>query len=110
MRSALISGAGVAGPALAWFLRRDGWQVTVVERASSPRHRGYAVDFRGPALAVLAELGILEEVRAHEIRMRGTTLLDPSGAVTGELPAEAFGGDLEVPKSALTRILHRAAD
>ncbi|BCY10823.1 FAD-dependent monooxygenase [Actinoplanes sp. L3-i22] len=109
MKSALISGASVAGPALAWFLRRDGWEVTVVERAPGPRDSGYAVDFRGAALAVLDEMGILDEVRDHEIRMRGTTLLDQSGLTVGELPASAFGGELEVPKSALTRILHRVA-
>ncbi|AEV84969.1 monooxygenase FAD-binding protein [Actinoplanes sp. SE50] len=110
MRSALISGASVAGPALAWFLRRDGWQVTVVERAPALRDSGYSVDFRGDALGVLAELGVLDEVRTHETGTLGTTLLDPTGQPVGELPPEAFGGDLEVPKVALTRILHRIAD
>ncbi|GAA2853823.1 hypothetical protein Acy02nite_50010 [Actinoplanes cyaneus] len=110
MRSALISGAGVAGPALAWFLRRDGWDVTVVERARGPRDSGYAVDFRGAAIPVLAELGILDEVRGHRTQPRATILVDASGTTIGELPASAFGGDLEVPKSALTRILHRVAD
>lgn len=110
MRSALISGASVAGPALAWFLRRDGWEVTVVERAPGPRDMGYAVDFRGAAIPVLTEIGILDEVRGHEIHMRGTTLVDATGATVGELPASVFGGELEVPKSALTRILHRVTD
>ncbi|MFB6435979.1 FAD-dependent monooxygenase [Streptomyces sp. NPDC056411] len=103
----LISGASVAGPALAQLLHRDGHQVTVVERAPALRDSGYAVDFRGAAFEVLDELGILDEVRAHDTRMRGTTLLDGAGAVTGELPAEAFAGELEVPKRELTRILHR---
>ncbi|MFI1994781.1 FAD-dependent monooxygenase [Actinoplanes sp. NPDC020271] len=110
MNSALISGAGVAGSALAWFLRRDGWEVTIVERAPGPRDSGYAVDFRGAAIPVLAEIGILDELRGHELHMRGTTLVDASGATIGELPASAFGGDLEVPKGALTRVLHRVAD
>ncbi|KUL41141.1 FAD-dependent monooxygenase [Actinoplanes awajinensis] len=110
MTSVLISGASVAGPALAWFLRRQGWAVTIVERAPDLRAGGYAVDFRGPALEVLAELGILDEIRTHETGMRGTTLLAPDGSVIGELPAAAFGGDLEVPKPALTRVLHRVTD
>ncbi|WP_275467044.1 FAD-dependent monooxygenase [Streptomyces noursei] len=108
----LISGASVAGPALAHFLRRDGYEVTVVERAPALRDSGYAVDFRGAAFDVLAELGVLDEVRGHDTRMGGTTLVDEAGAAVGELPAEAFAGDLEVPKRELTRILHRltAAD
>ncbi|WP_405162881.1 FAD-dependent monooxygenase [Nocardia sp. NBC_01499] len=102
----LISGASVAGPALAYFLHRNGFDVTVVERAPAARDNGYAVDFRGEALDVLAEMGILDEIRRHETKMRGTTLIDETGAEIGQLPAESFAGELEVPKRALTRILH----
>ncbi|MFG1963690.1 FAD-dependent monooxygenase [Nonomuraea sp. NPDC049028] len=103
----LISGASVAGPALAYFLHRDGYEVTVIERAPHLRDSGYAVDFRGQALGVLEEMGILAEVRAHDTKMRGTTLVNETGAEVGQLPAEAFAGELEVPKQELTRILHR---
>ncbi|MFB7668747.1 FAD-dependent monooxygenase [Kitasatospora sp. NPDC056138] len=106
----LISGASVAGPALAHFLHRDGYDVTVVERAPALRETGYAVDFRGAAFEVLEELGILDEVRGHDTKMRGTTLLDETGAETGHLPAEVFAGELEVPKRELTRILHRITE
>ncbi|MFI1198181.1 FAD-dependent monooxygenase [Streptomyces sp. BHT-5-2] len=108
----LISGASVAGPALAHFLRRDGYEVTVVERAPDLRDTGYAIDFRGAAFDVLEEMGVLDEIRGHDTRMRGTTLVDGTGAETGRLPAEVFAGELEVPKRELTRILHRvtAAD
>ncbi|MFE1886003.1 FAD-dependent monooxygenase [Streptomyces diastatochromogenes] len=102
----LISGASVAGPALAWFLHRDGHEVTVVERAPALRDSGYAVDFRGPAFEVLEELGILAEVRAHATGMTGTDLLDADGNRAGGLPAETFAGELEVPKREVTRILH----
>ncbi|MBW4718576.1 FAD-dependent monooxygenase [Saccharothrix obliqua] len=103
----LISGASVAGPTLAHYLHRTGCAVTVVERAPRLRDTGYAVDFRGEAFDVLAELGVLAEIRAHETGMRGTTLVDATGAEVGRLPAEAFAGGLEVPKRALTRVLHR---
>ncbi|WP_214413322.1 FAD-dependent monooxygenase [Sphaerisporangium fuscum] len=104
---ALISGASVAGPALAYFLHREGYDVTVVERASGLRDTGYAVDFRGEAFDVLEELGILAEVREHDTKMRGTTLVDERGEEAGRLPAEVFAGELEVSKRVLTRILHR---
>ncbi|MEU7000178.1 FAD-dependent monooxygenase [Nonomuraea sp. NPDC046570] len=103
----LISGASVAGPALAYFLHRDGYDVTVVERAPELRDSGYAVDFRGEAFAVLEEMGILAEVREHDTKMRGAVLVDERGVETGRLPAEVFAGELEVPKRELTRILHR---
>ena len=43
------SGASIAGPALAFWLRRHGFHPTVVERAPALREGGQAVDFRGPA-------------------------------------------------------------
>src|SRR4249920_1050360 len=60
----LISGAGVAGPALAYWLSGYGAQVTVVEAAPALRTSGFAVDFRGPThLGVLAKMGVLDELR-----------------------------------------------
>ncbi|MGH4033492.1 FAD-dependent monooxygenase [Actinomycetota bacterium Odt1-20B] len=106
----LISGAGVAGAALAHFLHREGFDVTVVERAPGLRDSGYAVDFRGAAFDVLAEMGILDEIRAYDTKMTGTALLDADGAEAGQLPAEVFAGELEVPKPELTRILHRLTE
>jgi 2-polyprenyl-6-methoxyphenol hydroxylase-like FAD-dependent oxidoreductase len=43
-RTVLISGAGIGGPALAFWLRRYGFAPTVVEVASAPRPGGHAVD------------------------------------------------------------------
>jgi 2-polyprenyl-6-methoxyphenol hydroxylase-like FAD-dependent oxidoreductase len=106
MTKVLISGASVAGPALAYFLTAAGHDVTVVERAHELRDSGYAVDFRGDAFAVLAELGIEDRVRALDTRMRGTDVLDETGAKVGELPREVFSSDVEVPKRELTRLLH----
>ena len=61
----LISGAGVAGPALAYWLGRYGADATVVEIAPALRTSGFAVDFRGPThLGVLKKMGILDELRA----------------------------------------------
>ncbi|MFB7508573.1 FAD-dependent monooxygenase [Streptomyces broussonetiae] len=102
----LISGASVAGPALALLLHRDGHQVTVVERAPSLRQSGWAIDFRGAVFDALEELDILAEVRTYATGITGTDLLDAQGERIGELPAEVFSGELEVPKRDLTRILH----
>ncbi|MEO8876458.1 MAG: NAD-binding protein, partial [Polyangiaceae bacterium] len=49
----LISGASIAGPALAYWLTAYGFDVTVVERAPSLRPGGYAIDVRGAALGVI---------------------------------------------------------
>jgi 2-polyprenyl-6-methoxyphenol hydroxylase-like FAD-dependent oxidoreductase len=107
-KSVLISGAGVAGLALAYWLRGYGFAATVVERAPAPRGGGYDVDFRGPALDVLDRMGILDEVRECQTPRRGTTVLDGDGQQVAVLPAEWSAGDLEIRKGDLTNILHAA--
>ncbi|MEV0151001.1 MULTISPECIES: FAD-dependent monooxygenase [unclassified Nonomuraea] len=102
----LISGAGVAGMSLAYWLHRQGYAVTVVERAAALRGTGYAVDFRGDAIGVLDRMGLLSQMRDHATGMGAITLVDGDGKPTGELPAETFAGDLEVLKPDVTRILH----
>ncbi|MEQ0559046.1 FAD-dependent oxidoreductase [Amycolatopsis sp. NEAU-NG30] len=79
MRNVLISGAGIAGSTLAWFLARAGWTVTVVERAPGPRTGGQAIDVRGAALDVVDEMGIGDRLRALRTRMRGMSMVDGDG-------------------------------
>ena len=61
-RDVLIAGAGVAGPALAYWLRRYGFHPVVVEQASALRTGGYKVDVRGAAVEVLKRMGLFEAI------------------------------------------------
>ena len=95
MTTVLISGAGVAGPALAYWLGRHGFRPTIVELAPAPRTGGYAVDFRGPVhLGLLARMGVLDELRA--VRTGGTPMrfVDAYGRRVMEMPADFAGGDI----------------
>src|SRR3954454_7121151 len=51
-RQVLVVGAGIGGPALAFWLHRAGFAITVVERAPRLRPGGQAVDLRGIAREV----------------------------------------------------------
>lgn len=75
----LISGASIAGPALAYWLARYGFRVTLVERAPGLRPGGQAVDVRGPALDVLARMDLLQEARARATDLRGFSMVDGEG-------------------------------
>ncbi|MEV0429911.1 FAD-dependent monooxygenase [Micromonospora sp. NPDC050495] len=109
MTDVLISGAGVAGPALAWWLRRHGFRPTVVERAPALRHGGYKVDVRGAALAVLDRMGLREQVARHDTGMRLARFVDERGRQLAAMDAALFGGregdDLEILRGDLARIL-----
>lgn len=61
----LVSGASVAGPVLAFWLSRFGFQPTVVERTEELRFGsgGHAVDLFGPALQIMEWMGLLSQVQ-----------------------------------------------
>ncbi|WP_395361143.1 FAD-dependent monooxygenase [Streptomyces sp. YH02] len=109
-KTVLISGASVAGPALALWLHRYGFTPTVVERAPELRPGGYKVDIRGTAIEVCRRMGILDEIRANSTDMRGGSYVDDHGRTIGELPADIFGGrveeDDELMRGDLARILY----
>ncbi|MFF3170978.1 FAD-dependent monooxygenase [Streptomyces sp. NPDC057900] len=66
----LVSGAGIAGPVLAYWLTRHGFSVTVVERAPTPRRTGgHAVDLFRPAMNISEKMGVLPRI---EERATGT--------------------------------------
>ncbi|GGS04940.1 FAD-dependent oxidoreductase [Streptomyces nojiriensis] len=107
--SVLISGASVAGPALAHWLHRYGFTTTVVERAPALRDGGYAVDFRGEAhLSVLRGMGILEAVEQARTGMGSMAYVNKAGKPQAKLPADLFAGDVEILRGDLARILHEA--
>ena len=70
----LISGASVAGPVLAYWLNRFGFQPTVVEHTAELRfgRGGHAVDLFGPALQIVEWMGALVQVR--DARSRTETI------------------------------------
>src|SRR4051812_34714652 len=112
-RSVLISGAGIAGPALASWLIRRGIAVTVVERAPAPRPGGQAVDLRGAARTVAERMGLLDEVRAVALEQRGIAWVRADGSTAARMPVDAFGGEgiiseIEVLRGDLADVLHRA--
>ncbi|CAM5426872.1 FAD-dependent oxidoreductase OS=Streptomyces tendae OX=1932 GN=GUR47_32250 PE=4 SV=1 [Streptomyces tendae] len=109
----LVSGASIAGPALAYWLHRHGYAVTVVEKAPAVRSGGYPVDVRGTALDVVEKMGILPQLRDAHIDLRRITFLDGDGGeVTSLHPHAVTGGvtgrDLEIRRGDLTDALYAA--
>ena len=103
----LISGAGVAGPALGYWLGRYGADITVVEAAPTLRASGFAVDFRGPThLEVLRKMGVLDELRHVQTHGGAMSCVDEHSREIFRLPAEFAGGDIEVYRRDLSRVLY----
>ncbi|CAM5682607.1 hypothetical protein SAFG77S_04780 [Streptomyces afghaniensis] len=110
-RNVLISGASIAGPALAYWLHRSGFAVTVVEKAGALRDGGYPIDVRGTALEVVRRMGILPQLQDAHIDSRRCTFLNADGSEVASLTPRAVAGgvegqDLEVHRGELTAILY----
>jgi 2-polyprenyl-6-methoxyphenol hydroxylase-like FAD-dependent oxidoreductase len=107
----LISGASIAGPALAYWLGRYGFEPTIVEIAPGLRPGGNAVDFRGPLhLGVLRKMGpVLTELQKVQTYGTAMRFVDARGERLMEMPSDFAGGDLEVRRGDLSRVLCEAA-
>ncbi|MEU8417894.1 FAD-dependent monooxygenase [Amycolatopsis japonica] len=115
MRKVLISGAGIAGTTLAYWLRRHGFAPTVVERAPAPRVGGHAVDIRGTALGVVDRMGVLERLRELRTDMRGMSFVNGEGKTLVNVTDHTLTGgltdseDVEILRDDLTDTLASVA-
>lgn len=113
-RDILISGASVAGPALAYWLRRYGFNPTIVERAPAPRDGGQAIDIRGTARVAAERMGILDDIRRAHTGAHGMSFVNSSGKRVASMGADLLGdsggmiADIEILRGDLVHILHAA--
>lgn len=72
----LIAGAGIAGPALAILLNKNGFKTTIVERAENLRTAGQQVDVTGPGVELIRYMGVDEAIRARTVGDEGIHFVD----------------------------------
>ncbi|HEX4223864.1 MAG TPA: FAD-dependent monooxygenase [Pseudonocardiaceae bacterium] len=112
-RRVLISGASIAGPVLAYWLRRYGFEPTVVELAGERRDGGYPIDVRGQAVTVAQRMGLLPEIRAAGLDTAGMSFVDDKSRTLAALDMRAIrkatnSRDIELCRGDLARILCEA--
>ena len=86
----LIVGAGIAGPAFAYWLRQHGLVPTIVEKARGLRTGGYVVDFWGAGFDIADRMGLLPEISRKGYRIREVRVVDRSGKRVAGFPADVF--------------------
>lgn len=106
----LVSGAGIAGLALALQLVRNNISVTVVERAEAPRPGGQAVDLRGASRVVAERMGLLPAIEPYRLHEEGLAYVDGRGRVFGRMSMAAFDGkgavaEIEIARGDLADVL-----
>ena len=109
-KTALISGASIAGPALASWLTTYGWDVTIVERAPELRDGGQNIDVRGAGRIVARRMGLEDSIRDATTGELGTEFVRPDGRAVARFPASTSDTDgataeLEILRGDLARLL-----
>jgi 2-polyprenyl-6-methoxyphenol hydroxylase-like FAD-dependent oxidoreductase len=107
----LVSGASIAGPALAFWLARYGFRPVIVERADALRLGGQNIDVHGAARKVVRRMGIEDDIRAATTGEQGLRFVDDHDVTKAEFPAgksdtDGFTKELEVLRGDLARILY----
>jgi len=86
----LISGAGIAGPTLAYWLAYHGMEPTIVETAPRLRSGGYMIDFWGLGLEIADRMGLLPEIRRKGYVVERVRIVDRRGKQKVGFPADAL--------------------
>jgi 2-polyprenyl-6-methoxyphenol hydroxylase-like FAD-dependent oxidoreductase len=111
----LISGAGIAGPTLAYWLAHYGMEPTIVERAPRLRTGGYVVDFWGAGFDIAERMGLLPEIRRKGFLVREVKVVNRNGERVSGFPVEAFsrvtqGRYITLARSDLSATIFHALD
>ena len=86
----LVSGAGVAGPTLAYWLLRHGFTPTLVEIAPQLRTGGYIIDFWGAGFDIANRMGMLPSLRPYSYLVRELRAVDERGRIAASIPTDGF--------------------
>jgi 2-polyprenyl-6-methoxyphenol hydroxylase-like FAD-dependent oxidoreductase len=86
----LISGAGIAGPTLAFWLARYGFETTIVESAPGLKTGGYVIDFWGAGFDIADRMELLPEIRRNGYLVREVRIENRSGKRIAGFSTDSF--------------------
>lgn len=105
----LVIGAGIAGPAMCYWLKRFGFSPVLIEKSASIRKGGQALDVRGIATHIARDMGIYNQICDMRTRIACGRFVDTAGKVLHEAHGEKFGfrqdDEVEILRGDLVDIL-----
>lgn len=105
----LVTGASLAGPTLAYWLNRYGFEVVVAERAAQLRLGGQNIDVKGPAKEIAHKMGLEEIIRERNTTEAGMRWVNSDNKILAEFPKESslsMTQELEILRGDLVQILY----
>lgn len=98
-KKVLVCGASIAGPTLAFWLAKYGFNVTVVERSKSLRLGGQHLDVRGAGRAITRMMDIEKDILAANTGEVGLQFVNSDNKVEAAFPADgadSFTSEAEI--------------
>jgi 2-polyprenyl-6-methoxyphenol hydroxylase-like FAD-dependent oxidoreductase len=83
----LISGGGIAGLTLAYWLHHYDIPSVVIEQANGIRRDGYAIDFLGTGYDVAERMGLIDRLAAQQVPFEGLIYVNKDGKLIAKLDA-----------------------
>ncbi|KOS45496.1 hypothetical protein ACN38_g3580 [Penicillium nordicum] len=109
----LISGAGITGNTLAFWLSKLGHNVTIVERSPFLRASGLQIDLRNHGIEVMKRMGLEQAFKAHSIPEQGMQFVNKAGKRQAYFPANdstnvslGFSTNFEIMRGDLCQIIY----
>jgi 2-polyprenyl-6-methoxyphenol hydroxylase-like FAD-dependent oxidoreductase len=107
----LISGVGIAGPTLAYWLARHGFEPTLVESAPGLRDSGYMIDFWGAGYEVAERMALIPKIMDEGYRITEVRIVDSEGRRVSGFNADLFRDGLNnqflsIPRGQLAKLLY----
>lgn len=110
----LVIGAGIAGPAVCYWLKRFGFSPVLIEKSPVLRKGGQALDIRGVVLDLVKKMGLYEQIDRMRTRVELGRYVDVEGNTLHEERGERVGfrqdGEIEIIRGHLVEILMSAID
>jgi 2-polyprenyl-6-methoxyphenol hydroxylase-like FAD-dependent oxidoreductase len=109
-KAVLISGAGIAGPTLAFWLKAAGFEPTLLERAPRLRSGGYVIDFWGLGYDIAERMGLIGRINGIGYHAREMRIVDDRGERLAGIGTRVFdelsgGRYVTLARSDLSRLL-----
>ena len=109
-KKVLISGLGIAGPTLAFWLKATGFQPTLVEHAPLLRSGGYVIDFWGLGYDIAERMGLRDEINRIGYHIREMRIVNERGRRVSGFGTRVFreltgGRYVTISRGALSRLL-----
>ncbi len=114
-KNLLISGAGIAGVTLAFWLKKFGFNPTIIEISPTLREGGYAIDFMGAGFDVAEKMSIISDLEKADLNISNVAFVDKDNIEKGSMHYQKIKQVLKnraftILRSDLAKIIYKSLD